>query len=169
MEVLRSSKDESLIGRDTLDLVSPLAGELDGRLDSLSTSVHGQNHVVAKHLVDLLSPLGEDIVVEGAGAEGQTAGLLGEGLDELGVAVALVDGAVGGQEVEVLATLGIPHVDALSAREDDGERVVVVSGELLLGGDGAVGRGRVESRDAGSGSSSVSVRSHCERFWIVLG
>jgi hypothetical protein len=35
--------------------------------------------------------------------------LLGESLDKLGVAVALVDGAVSGQEVEIVLALGVPN------------------------------------------------------------
>ena len=42
-----------------------------------------------------------------------------------------------------MLALGVPDVDALSAREDDGQRVVVVGGELVLGGDGTLGRRRV--------------------------
>ena len=106
-------------GLDTLDLVRPLAGNLDGRLDRLGTSVHGQNHVVAEHLADLFGPAGEDIVVESARAEGQTASLVGQGLDELRVAVTLVDSAVGGEEVKVVLAFGVPDIYALSTREDD--------------------------------------------------
>lgn len=162
MEVVEGREDECLVLLDALDLVRPLAGNLDGRLNRLGARVHGQNHIVAKHLADLLSPLGKDVIVKGARAEGQAASLLGEGLDELRVAVALVDGAVGGQEVEVLAALGVPDVDALGAGEDDGQRVVVVGGVLVLGRNGA-GGGRgvvVGGRGSGIGARGVSVGCH---------
>lgn len=145
MKVVGDTKDESAALRHALDLVSPLAGDLDGGLDGLGPRVHGQDHVVAKDLPDLGGPDGKDIVVEGARAECQTGGLLGQGLDQLRVAVALVDGAVGREEVEVVLALGVPDVDALGARKDDGEGVVVVGGVLVLGGDGALGRGGVVS------------------------
>ena len=65
--------------------------------------------------------------------------------------MALIDGAVGGEEVEVVLALRIPDIDALGTGEDDGQRVVVVGGILILGSDGAVcGRG-VVSRVAGVG------------------
>lgn len=159
MEVVGDGKDEGLASLDALDLVRPLAGDLDGGLGSLSARVHGQDHVVAKDVANLLGPLGEDIVVEGAGAEGEGGGLLDEGLDELGVAVALVDGRVGGEEVHVLAALGVPDVDALGLGEDDGERMVVVGGILVLGGNGALGGGGVEAR-GGAVGGTVGVGGH---------
>lgn len=66
MEVLSSAKDQCLALFNTLDLVSPLTGNLDSSLSGLGTSVHGQHHVVAEDAADLLGPLGEDIVVEGS-------------------------------------------------------------------------------------------------------
>lgn len=172
MEVLLGSKDQSLMSRDALDLVCPLPGNLDSGLDGLRAGVHGESHVVAEHGVDLFGPLGEHIVVEGAGAEGEPAGLLGEGLDELGVAVALVDSTVGGEEIDVVLALGVPDVDARGLGEDDGERVVVVCSKFVLRLDGALcGRG-VESRVGGSAVASrggVCVGCHgCVRLRLVV-
>lgn len=173
MEVLLGSKDQSLVGRNALDLVCPLPGDLDGSLDGLGARVHGESHVVAEHGVDLFGPLGEDIVVEGTGAEGEPAGLLGESLDELGVAVALVDSTVGGEEIDVVFALRVPDVDARGLGEDDGERVVVVCRKFELRLDGALcGRG-VESRVGGSAVASrrggVCVRCHgCVRLGLVV-
>lgn len=155
MEVLRNTKDPGFVLGNALDLVGPLASKLDGRLDSLGTSTHGQTHVVAKDVANLLGPLGEDIVVESARAQGEAASLLGESLDELGVAVTLVDGTVGREEVEVLAALRVPDIDTLGAGKDNGKRMVVVSGELVLGSNGALGRGRVDS-----GLGAVGVGRH---------
>lgn len=66
MEVLGSAKDQCLALLNALDLVSPLAGNLDGSLRGLGTGVHGQHHVVTEDAADLLGPLGENIVVEGS-------------------------------------------------------------------------------------------------------
>lgn len=80
--------------------------------------------------------------------------------------MALVDGAVGRQEVQVLAAFGIPDIDALGLGEDDGERRVVVSRKLVLGGDGGIGGRSVEAGcSAVAGNSIASVRSH---GWIEL-
>ena len=70
MKVLLDREDQSFVLRDSLDLVSPLARDLHCGLDSLSTSVHGQDHVEAEQLGGILSEAREDIVVEGATAEG---------------------------------------------------------------------------------------------------
>lgn len=66
VEVLSSAKDQCLALLNALDLVSPLAGNLDGSLRGLGTGVHGQHHVVAEDAADLFGPLGENIVVEGS-------------------------------------------------------------------------------------------------------
>jgi len=170
VEVVGGAKDEGLALLDALDLVGPLAGDLDGRLDGLGARVHGQHHVEAEQAADLLGPDGEHVVVEGARAQRQPAGLFGEGLDQLRVAVALVDGAVGREEVEVVLVLRVPDVDPLGARKHDGERVVVVGGVLVLGGDGSLGRGGVVPvlRRAAAGAAAadggeifVCVGRHC--------
>ena len=126
MEVLSGSKDKSLTLSNLLDLIGPLTSNLDGSLDGLGTSVHGQDHVVAESAAHLGSPDGEDVIVESARAQGQPTSLLSEGLDQLGMTVALVDGAVGREEVEVVVALGIPDVHALGPRKHDGQWVVVV-------------------------------------------
>ena len=46
MEVALHAEHDSLPFLDTLFLIGPLTGELDGRLDGLGTSVHGQHHIV---------------------------------------------------------------------------------------------------------------------------
>lgn len=169
MEVVLCAEDQSLVLLYTLNLVRPLASNLDSRLNGLGTSVHRENHIVAKHLPNLLRPLGEDIVVESTRAQCQTTGLLGQGLDELWVAVTLVDGTVSGKEVEVVGALWVPDVYALRAGEDDRKRVVVVGGILVLAGDGRGGGRGVEARvvgRVGGRDRVVSVRSHVGRWSI---
>ena len=53
-------------------------------------------------------------------------GLLAQGLDEFWMAMALVDGAVGGQAVDVVLSLRVPDARALCAGKDYGQRVVIV-------------------------------------------
>lgn len=181
MEVVSDAENPSLVLLDAFDLVGPLAGNLDGSLGGLDTSVHRQDHVVAKDLANLLCPLGEDIVVKSAGAQGQAAGLLSQSFDELGVAVTLVDSTVSGKEVEVLVAFGVPDVDALSLGEDDRQRMVVVSSVLGLSGNGGVrGRG-VVARVVGCGGRGArlcvgshvgelfaSIKGPCGRFWCSI-
>lgn len=118
MEVLLYGEDQSLVLRNALDLVTPLARNLDCCLDCLRSSVHWEDHVKAKELGRVLSEAWEHIVVECPTAEGQSRCLLGQCLDELGVAVALVHGAVCGEEVEVVLALGVPDTASTCARED---------------------------------------------------
>lgn len=65
MEVVFGTQDYRLILWNALDLVTPLARNLDARLDCLSASIHGQDHVVAKELGDEFGEPGEYIIVEG--------------------------------------------------------------------------------------------------------
>lgn len=102
MEVLLGGEDPGLVLRNALDLVSPFACNLDSGLHSLSTSVHGQNHLETQHRSDLLGKAREDIVVECARAQRESRGLGNESLDKFGVAVTLVHSTVGGEEIEVV-------------------------------------------------------------------
>jgi hypothetical protein len=118
MEVLLHGEDQGLILWNTLNLVSPFARNLDGCFDGLGTCVHGKDHVKAKQLGRILGEAGEDIIVEGTTAECQARRLLGQGLDELGVAVALVDSAVCRKEVKIVLAFGIPDAAATRSRKD---------------------------------------------------
>jgi len=72
MEVLCDGEDQCLILRYSLDLVSPFARYLYSSLYRLCSRVHGQDHVKAKQLGSILGEPWEDIVIEGAAAEGQS-------------------------------------------------------------------------------------------------
>lgn len=94
MEILCDGKNQRLVLRNAFDLVSPLAGNLDCRLYSLSTGVHWQDHVESEQFCGVFSEAWEDIVVECSTAEGQSRRLLGQRLYKLGMAVALVHSGV---------------------------------------------------------------------------
>jgi hypothetical protein len=51
------------------------------------------------------------------------------------MAMALIDSAVGREEVYVMLSLGIPNISTLGAGKDDGEGVVVVCGVFMFGLD----------------------------------
>lgn len=118
VKVLRDREDQCLILRYAFDLISPFARNLDCCLHCLGACVHRQDHVEAKQLGRVLGEAWEDIVVERSAAEGQARCLLSQCLDELGVAVALVYGRVGGEEVEVVFSFRIPDAGTACARED---------------------------------------------------
>ena len=112
MEIFLHREDQRFVLRNALDLVSPLASNLDGCLDGFGTCVHGQDHVKAKQFRRILSKAGEDVIVECTAAECQARCLLSQGLDEFRVAVTLVDGAVCREEVEIMFALRIPDAAA---------------------------------------------------------
>ena len=149
MKVPCRAHHNRLVRLDPLDLVPPLPRNLDRRLDRLRAGVHRQHHVKAKHARDKVGKARKDIVVEGAAAQRQAGRLVGEHPDELRVAVALVDGAVGGQEVEVALALGIPHVHASGTAGDERDGVVVVCGVGVFEGDGFGGAAGVEAGRVG--------------------
>ncbi len=84
-----------------LDGLAPLARGFEGGLDGFDAGVHGQGHLEAGEVVEVAVEERELVVAEGAGGEGDLLGLLDHGCEDGGVAVALVDGGVGGEEVEV--------------------------------------------------------------------
>jgi len=77
MEVFRDAQHYGLVLWDPFDLVAPFPRNLYGCFHRLRSGVHGQDHVKPKVLGHELGEFGEDIVVEGSGAQGQSARLLG--------------------------------------------------------------------------------------------
>lgn len=174
MEVLFDAKDQCLALCDLLDLVRPLPGDLDGRLYGFGSRVHGQHHVVAEHLLDLLSPFGKHVIMKSSRAQRQTAGLFSQSLHKLWVAMTLVDSTVGRQKVEVVLALWIPDINTLSTGEDNGKRVVVVSSELVLSCDSTLCRrsvvlGRVDRTVGKAPSQAFSVGGHVARGEDISG
>ncbi|KAI3475961.1 hypothetical protein L1887_62519 [Cichorium endivia] len=181
VEVACDREQTRLALGDALLHVAPLARELERRLDRLGARVHGKHHLVSKRLGDLFGKGRKGRVVEGARAERELLRLRHERAHNVRVAVALVDRTVGGEEVEVLTSLGVPDVGALRAVKDDGQRVVVVRAVLgflvdgLLGGervgrggggrldglDGGLERGGDRGRSGGGGGGNASSSSGC--------
>ncbi|KAG6820579.1 hypothetical protein H0H93_014806 [Arthromyces matolae] len=62
---------------------------LQRSLHGFSTGVHGEYHVIPKHLGDAFGEASKDAVVESSRGEGQLLSLLNEGSDDAGVAMAL--------------------------------------------------------------------------------
>ena len=111
---------------NSLFLICPLTGGLDGRFDRLGAGVHGQHHLVSGQVAELLGQERPLIIPEGPSRQRQTLGLLLDDLDDPGMAVAMVDGRMATQEVEVLVALDIPGPDPLALGQDGIQRVIVV-------------------------------------------
>jgi hypothetical protein len=56
----------NLVCRNAFDVIRPATGKLDGSLDSLDASVHGQHALIPKVLRQKLGVLAQCVVVEGA-------------------------------------------------------------------------------------------------------
>ena len=132
VEVARADDDLGAVLRHALHLVAPFAHRLDRRLDRLGARVHRQDLVRVGQVRELLVEAAELVVAEGAAGQGQARGLLGQRLQDLRVAVALVDRRVGGEAVEVAAALDVGHPGALALGQHDVEGLVVVRAEAGL-------------------------------------
>ena len=130
VEVALAADNHHLVVGDALLHHAPATGQLQSRLVGLGAGVHRQHLVVAEVLGYILLPLAETIIIERARREGQLVGLVAHGLDNLGVAMALVDSAVGRQEVEILLAFHIPHENAFAFGEHNGQRVIIVGAIL---------------------------------------
>ncbi len=135
VEVVGAGDDLGPVLGHALLLVAPLAGRLDGRLHGLGPRVHRQDHLVAGQLAELLGQERPLVVAEGPRGQRQLLGLVRQGLDDPGMAVALVDGRIGAQEIQVLPALDVVHPDALGLGDDDVQGVVVVGPVQVLDGD----------------------------------
>ena len=135
MEVVLAGDDLGLVRCDTLLLIAPLAGGLDSGLDGLGARVHGQDHVVPGQGAELLGQHRPLVVAEGARGQRKLAGLGDQGVDDAGMVVALVDGRIGAQAVEVLLAVDVPDPDALGLVDDDIQGMVIMGAVLVLDGD----------------------------------
>lgn len=57
MEVVLGRENDSFVGFDSLDFVSPLASDFDRGLDGFSSSVHHQRHLETSELYTEMSAL----------------------------------------------------------------------------------------------------------------
>lgn len=70
--------------------------------------------------------------MESSRGEGEFGGLGSKGAEDVRMAMTLVDGGVGGEKVDVFTAVDIPKTGALTAFDDDGERMVVVGTMFAL-------------------------------------
>ncbi|EGE56146.1 hypothetical protein RHECNPAF_7500118 [Rhizobium etli CNPAF512] len=135
MEIVGADDDLRLALRHTLDLVSPFAHRLDGGLHGFSAGIHRQDLVRAGESGELFIEIGELVVAEGAGGEGEPARLLDHGGEDLRMAMALVDRGIGREAIKITVAVGIPDINTFAARQHNVERLVIVGAEPLFRGD----------------------------------
>src|SRR6185312_12668504 len=139
VEVVGDDDDLGFALADAFGLVTPFARELDGGLDGFGAGVHHQRHLEAGDLVEVAEEERKLVIAEGARGECHATGLLLERGQDLRVAMALVDGRVGGEEVEIAAAADVRDPRAGSALNDDVERMVVVGAVAVFKRDESVG------------------------------
>src|SRR5208337_1669397 len=132
VEIVGARNDLGLIVRNALDLVPPLAGGLDRGLHSFRSGVHGQRHIEAGKLMQLLEEQRQLVVTESARSERDFVRLLHQGVQDLGMAVALVHGGIRCEAIQILFAFHVIDPAALGAVNDDIERVVVMSSVLFF-------------------------------------
>ena len=116
---------------DALDLVAPLAGDLDRGLDGLGAGVHRQHQVLAAQVAERGGEVGELVVHEGPAGQRELVELGVRGGEQRRVAVAEVERRVAGEQVEVAAAVDVGHPGALGVGDHHRQRVVVVRGARL--------------------------------------
>ena len=127
VEVALADDDQGLVFGNALDDISPAAGQLQGRLDRFRARVHREEFVVAEEFGGKFLIRTEAVVVEGTRGQAQVLGLVAEGLDDLRMAMSLVDGGIGREEVEIAFAVDIPDKCTLSFGKDHGQRMIVMS------------------------------------------
>ncbi|MNX23551.1 hypothetical protein D3C86_535520 [compost metagenome] len=132
VEVVGADDDLGLVGGDLLHVVGPFAGGLDGGLDGFGARVHGDDPLEAGHLHQLLVKQGKLVVAEGARRQGDLGGLLGQGLEDAGMAVALVHRGVRAEAVQVPLALDIFDPDPLRTLDQHRQGMVVMGAQPVF-------------------------------------
>ena len=118
------------------DTIIRSAYQLDGRLSRLYSCVHRKDLVISEQRSDEGAVGAHLVAVEGSGGQSKRLRLLLKGLDDPGMAMALINCAVGRKEVQVLFALNVPHVHALGPVDHHWDGAVVVGTLLELQRDG---------------------------------
>ena len=135
MEVVAADDDFGVAGGYLLDGFAPLAGGFEGGLDGFGAGVHGERHLEAGEVVEVFVEERELVVAEGARREGELLGLFAHGAIDGGMAVALIDGRVGSETVEIFVAFYVVDPGAGGTFDDDVQRVIVVCAVALFEGD----------------------------------
>mmetsp|Transcript_36522 Transcript_36522/g.67541 ORF Transcript_36522/g.67541 Transcript_36522/m.67541 type:complete len:201 (-) Transcript_36522:423-1025(-) len=117
-EVVSCENDTCLIFRNSLHIISPPPRKLDRSLSAFNPSIHGKDSIIAKVISDELNIATKAVVVKCPTRESKVLGLFHKGTNDLGVAMALIDGGIRREKVKVACAINIPHFRALALRKD---------------------------------------------------
>src|SRR5262249_12452063 len=95
VEVPCADNDLCLTIRHALDLIAPFAYQLDGGLDCLRASVHGQNFFIASQVAEFPIKRPKLVIAEGPRGQRNAPRLFEHSLLNLRVSMSLVDGGIG--------------------------------------------------------------------------
>ncbi len=132
MEIIGADDDLGPVLRHAAHFVAPFAHRLDGGFHRLGPAVHGQDLVRAGQAGEVFVEGRHLVVAEGARGQRELLRLFRHGGQDGRVAVALVDGRIGRQAVEVAAAVHVVEPDAAAARDHDVQRMVVVRAQLVF-------------------------------------
>lgn len=145
MKVIVARQDLALVGGDAFDLVAPFSGDLECGFDAFCAGVHQEDEIEATEFGEFFVERAELVVIEGPRGQGKAAKLGFHRLDDPGVEVALVEGGVGTQHIQVSLAFCVFEPATLALDKNHGEGFVVLGSIEIRLSDQAVGRSLVHT------------------------
>ena len=118
-----------------LYLIATFAGGFKGAFDGFGAAVHGQNLMRAGQGADVFIEQRQLIVAERPRRQGQFRHLIGQRLENLWMAMALIDVGIGGQAIQIPGAIVILHPNAFAAGENNVERLINMGAQLIFNAD----------------------------------
>ena len=135
VEVVGADDDLGFTLGHAAHLIAPLAHRLDCRFDGFGARIHRQDLVRAGKGSEFLIVKRELVVAERSRRNCEPARLLGQRRQDLRMAMALIDGGIRGEAIEITVAVYVPDPDALAATQHHIERLVVLSTEPAFTAD----------------------------------
>src|ERR1019366_2675126 len=126
VEIVLADDDLGLVARDALVGVAPAAHRLQGGLYRLGTGVHRQYHLHAARPRQFFAEERQLVVAKRPRGQRHARRLVEQRLDDARMAVALVEGRVRAQTIQIPAPVDGVHPHARGALHHDVERAIVV-------------------------------------------
>ena len=126
MEIAGTDDDFGLVLGHAFDLVAPFSGGLDGRFHRFGAGVHQQAHFKAAELRQLLEQRPHLVITESAGSQSRPVHLGRHRFDDFRMAVALIQGGVGAQAVQVFVAFDIVDPHPFTPFQNNVQGVVIV-------------------------------------------
>jgi GNAT superfamily N-acetyltransferase len=166
VKIVLADDDLGLVARDALRGVGPAAHGFDGALDGLGAGVHGQHHLHAAQTRQRFAERRQLVVAERARSQRYARRLVEQRLHNARMAMALVEGRVGAQAIEIAAPVDGVHPHAGGALHHHVERAIVVRAPTVLNPDEVRGEPLgIDFRHGARLSSRCVGRRRFRRSW----